>query len=322
MLLIITTFVFLLSIGLFVSIGYFAIEAPLARRQMQIRLAGLEQLAAESESAETAILRSEVLSRSPRLNRLLLQLPAARRMRLWLIQAGVDAPLGTVLLIAAAAAAGFGLLGVAGELPAVLVVAVATGAALLPFAFVAVKRRRRFAKFEESFPDAIDLLSRAVRAGHAFTTGFSLIANEMPEPVAGEFRTTYDQQNLGLPLSDALQNLVTRMPLPDVRIFGAALAIQRESGGNLAEVLENLSAVVRERFKILRQVQVFTAEGRISLYILSAMPPASAVLMYLANPKYMSRLFSDPMGHWAIGGAVILQIFGYLVIRRLIRIKV
>ena len=125
-----------------------------------------------------------------------------------------------------------------------------------------------------------------------------------------------------LPLAEALRNLSIRMPLPDVLIFLAALNIQRESGGNLGEVLDNLSRVIRERFRLLRQVQVFTAEGRMSLYILAAMPPAAALLMYLVNPNYMARLLTDPIGHYAIAGATVLQVLGYFVIRYIVRIKV
>jgi tight adherence protein B len=322
MLILIAALVFLVSLAMFVSAAYFVVEAPLARRQMQVRLESIQQSGTRAAAGQVAILRQEVMDDASWVDRLLVRLPFHRGMRLYLAQAGVQAPASLIVLISASLALFAAILSLAMRLPAPLILVPATFAAIVPFAVVALKRRRRLARFEESFPDAIDLLSRAVRAGHAFTTGFSLIGNEMPEPVAGEFRTTYEQQNLGLPLSEALQNLADRVPLPDVRIFTAGLTIQRESGGNLSEVLENLSAVIRERFKILRQVQVFTAEGRLSLYILTGMPPASAVLMYLANPKYMSRLFTEPMGHYAIGAAIVLQIIGFLVIRRLIRIKV
>ena len=196
------------------------------------------------------------------------------------------------------------------------------GTAAIPFAVIVVKRRRRLRKFEEVFPDAIDLLARAVRAGHAFTTGFSLIADEMPEPVSGEFRATFEQQNLGMPVVEALRNLSIRVPLPDVRIFLSALSIQKDSGGNLGEVLDNLSTVIRGRFKIQRQVQVYTAEGRISLYMLTAMPPIAGAVMYLTNPDYMMRLFRDPLGGQALAAAAAMQVVGYIIIRKIIRIKV
>ena len=258
----------------------------------------------------------------PAFNRMLLNAPWISKVQLFLTQAGVQTPVGTVMSLSAslgmlAAVAVFLL-----RLPLISGAAAAAAAAAIPFAVIAVKRRRRLRKFEELFPDAIDLLARAVRAGHAFTTGFSLIADEMPEPVSSEFRATFDQQNLGMPIVDALRNLSIRVPLPDVRIFLAALTIQKDSGGNLGEILDNLSAVVRERFKILRQVQVFTAEGRLSLYMLTAMPPIAGLVMYSTNPDYMMRLLEDPLGHQALAAAVIMQVVGYIVIRKIIRIKV
>jgi len=201
-------------------------------------------------------------------------------------------------------------------------VMLAVGLAAIPFALVAVKRQRRLAKFEELFPDSMDLLARAVRAGHAFTTGLELIATDMPEPIAGEFRTTYDQQNLGLPLRDALANLSVRVPLPDVRIFVTALQIQRESGGNLAEILDKLAYVVRERFKLFRQIRTLTAEGRISMYFLMALPPLTALALAATSPDYLVPLFVDPLGHRMLVIGVFMQLFGYLVIRRIIRMKI
>jgi tight adherence protein B len=161
-----------------------------------------------------------------------------------------------------------------------------------------------------------------VRAGHAFTTGLELIAKEMPDPLAREFRITYEQQNFGMPLKEALQNLSVRMPLPDVFFFTSALQIQRESGGNLGEILDNLATVIRERFKIQRQVRVVTAQGRMTLYMLMGLTPGFALLMYLRNPKYIGRLFTDPLGQKALGVTLALQVIGLLIIRKIIRIKV
>ncbi len=267
-------------------------------------------------------MNEQILSTVPAVNRILMQLPFIPRLQLFLTQAAIEMPIGRLLFISVALLFFAALTALLAGMPALLILFAGFGAGLLPFLVVVAKRRHRLKKFEELFPDAIDLLARAVRAGHAFTTGFSLIANEMPDPVAGEFRTMFEQQNLGLPLGEALRNLAIRVPLPDVRIFLAALTIQRESGGNLGEILDNLSTVIRERFKIYRQVQVFTAEGRLSLYILTAMPPISGVVMYLTNPSYMTRLFVDPIGHQLLGTAVAMQIVGYFVIRRIIRIKV
>jgi tight adherence protein B len=191
-----------------------------------------------------------------------------------------------------------------------------------PFGVAMVKRQRRFSLFEEQFPEAMDLLGRAVRAGHAFTTGFELIGKELSDPVAEEFRIAFQQQNLGLPLRDALQNMAVRMPLPDVRIFVSSLQIQRESGGNLGEILDTTSYVVRERFKLRRQIQIFTAEGRMSSYMLTAIPFVALAAMQVLQPDYIRPLFIDPRGQMALTVAVILQVIGYIVIKRIIKIKV
>src|SRR5262249_42258642 len=177
-------------------------------------------------------------------------------------------------------------------------------------------------KFEEQFPEAMDLLGRAVRAGHAFTTGFELIGKELPDPVGEEFRLAFQQQNLGVPLRDALQNMAMRVPLPDVRIFVSALQIQRESGGNLAEILDMLSYVIRERFKLRRQVRIFTAEGRISSYMLTAIPLVALVGMWILQRDYLRPLFTDPRGQMALTVAAALQVVGYVVIKKIIKIKV
>ncbi len=143
----------------------------------------------------------------------------------------------------------------------------------MPYAYAAHMRTKRFQKFEEKFPEAIDTLARAVRAGHAFTTALEMIANEVSEPVAGEFRQLFEEQKFGLPVRDALLNLADRVPLVDVKFFVTAVMLQRETGGNLAEILDNLSYVIRERFKILRQVRVHTAQGRLTMVLLMALPP-------------------------------------------------
>jgi tight adherence protein B len=168
----------------------------------------------------------------------------------------------------------------------------------------------------------MDMLARAVTAGYAFTSGLELIAKEMSDPLAHEFRVTYEQQNLGLPLREALGNLAVRMPLPDVKILVALLQIQQESGGNLAEMLNNLSAVVRERFKLLRQVRVYTAEGRLSMFILTALPPIAALLFLFINPDYVMPLFTEPVGHRMLAAAAVMQVAGYLVIKKIVHLKV
>ncbi|HXG66807.1 MAG TPA: type II secretion system F family protein [Blastocatellia bacterium] len=322
-LLVLTLMIFLVTLGLLISSIYFFIEAPAAKKRVQARLAAIEQASVQtSGSSEVGLMRGEILGEASLLNRILLQTPLALRLQLFVEQSALKITVGMLLFYAFAAAFVAFLITFLLRFPLLVSLPIIGIAAAIPFMVVAYVRQRRFAKFEELFPDAMDMLARAVRAGHAFTTAFELIAREMPEPLATEFRITFEQQNLGLPLKDALHNLSVRMPLPDVRFFSSALQIQRESGGNLAEILDNLSFVVRERFKILRQVKVHTAQGRLTMKILMALPPTAGFLMYMRNPKYMDRLFTDPMGHWAIAVAIILQIIGFFVIRKIIRIKV
>jgi tight adherence protein B len=192
----------------------------------------------------------------------------------------------------------------------------------LPFAWLVRQRSVRLGKFEEQFPEALDLLSRAIRAGHAFSTAMSMVADELPAPVGAEFKKTFEQQNFGLPLRDALNQMTDRIPIIDVRFFVTAVLIQRETGGNLSEILDNLSHVVRERFKILRQVRVHTAHGRFTGYVLLALPAALAIALMFINPEHMELLFRRPMGQTMLIGAVVMQTFGYLWIKQVIKIEV
>jgi tight adherence protein B len=194
--------------------------------------------------------------------------------------------------------------------------------AFAPFGFLLQRRSKRFKKFEEQFPEALDLLSRAIRAGHAFQTAMGMVADELKEPVGPEFKKGFDQQNFGLPLRDALNELAERVPILDVRFFVTAVLIQRDTGGNLAEILDNLAHVVRERFKIRRQIRVHTAHGRFTGWVLLALPAALAVALSIINPDHMNLLFKERMGQMMIGGAIVMQTIGYIWIRKVIKIEV
>jgi tight adherence protein B len=198
--------------------------------------------------------------------------------------------------------------------------AAALAAAFLPFIYVKRTRNSRLRKFEEQFPEAVDLIGRSLRAGHAFTTGVLMAAEEIPAPVGEEFRRLYDQQNFGMSLPDALRGFAERIPLIDARFFATAVLTQRETGGNLGEVLDNLASVIRERFKVKRQVRVLTAHGRITGWILAGFPPALAAVMFAVAPQHMMLLISDPLGVQMIVGALTLQIIGTLIIRKLVDI--
>jgi tight adherence protein B len=191
-----------------------------------------------------------------------------------------------------------------------------------PAMYALFKRKRRMAAFTRQLPDALELISRALRAGHSLAAGFSLAGEEMPDPVSTEFTRCYEEQNLGIPLEEALTNMTERVPSLDLRFFATAVILQRQTGGDLAEILDKIGSLVRERFKIWGQIQALTGEGRLSGIVLLALPPVLFVVMYRLNPEYCMVLFKDPLGQWMLAGAVIMQLFGALVIRKIINIKV
>ena len=323
MLIFLTIVIFWGVLGLSATALYFLTARGRSRKTMRARLRAMQEFSPHSAvERDEELIRQEVLSDIPALNRIFSEISVLVRLQLFLRQAGLKMRVATLLLVSLALSLVGLLFGWMWNLPGLLMGLSVLGAAMIPLLVASVKRQMRFSKFEELFPDALDLLARSVRAGHAFTSGFELIADEMPEPLAEEFRTTYDQQNLGLPLGDALQNLIERVPGEDVRLFVTALQIQRESGGNLAEILDNLSEVIRERFKLYRHIKTSTAEGRLSLYFLMGLPVVTGIFMYLTNPDYMTPLIEEPLGHQLIQGAVALQIVGFFVIRKITNMKV
>jgi tight adherence protein B len=320
---VLTILIFLVSFGLLVSAAYFFVQVPLAKQKLRVRLEAVQVPTLQGNAdLDTELLRHELLSDNPFLNRVLASAPIIPGLQLFLQQAAVEMQVSVFLLIVISLVLSSWIVAILANLAFLVGVGLSIVAASLPFIVLAFKRKRRFRRFEELFPDAIDLLARAVRAGHAFTTAFSLIGEEMPEPLAQEFKLTYRQQNLGLPLRDALLNMSMRMPLPDVRIFISALQIQRESGGNLGEILDNLASVIRERFAIYREVEIVTAEGRYTMYVLTAMPFIGGLVMYMVNPVYMTPLFVDPFGHLMLEVGLIMIAFGYTIIRRMVNIKI
>lgn len=191
----------------------------------------------------------------------------------------------------------------------------------IPLIYVRRVRKKRMDKFEEQFPEAIDLVARALRAGHALPTGLGMVAEELKAPVGIEFRILYDEQNFGLTITDALRNFARRIPVLDARFFVTAVLTQRETGGNLAEVLDNLGGVIRERFKVKRQVRVLSAHGRITGWVLACLPPVLAMATLLINPKHLGTLIGDPLGHQMLFAAIVLQVLGTLTIRKLVQIE-
>jgi tight adherence protein B len=236
-------------------------------------------------------------------------------------QSGLKVTLGTIVLASALTAAlAFYLVHTFLHLALVAAVLGAL-AACLPFAYVRYRRSQRQLKFEEQFPEAIDLLSRALRAGHAITTGLAMVAEELPDPIGPEFQTLYDQQNFGLPLSQALKNFADRVVILDARFFVTAVLTQKESGGNLSEVLDNLASIIRERFKVKRQVRVVSAHGRITGWVLSALPTSLGLFFAISNPEKYATFYRDPLGMQLIGGALLLQLIGVFIIKKIVNIE-
>ncbi|HXW54815.1 MAG TPA: type II secretion system F family protein [Candidatus Cybelea sp.] len=270
----------------------------------------------------TALLRDEMLSSVPAVHRVLARWSWSTRLRELISQSGLKVkPANLLTICGVVGLATYLLMGYyAPRFPLPLVAGLALSAA--PMGIVMWIRRSRFRKFEEHFPEALDLLGRAVRAGHAFTTGLEMISKEAPEPIASEFRKTFDEQNFGLPLRDALLNLAERVPLIDVRFFVTALLIQKETGGNLAEILDGLSRVIRDRFRIYREVGVKTAQGRLTAAILIGLPPVLIAVLGALNPHYEGMLFADPAGTTVLMIAAGLQILGSIILWKIVHIDV
>lgn len=308
-----------------VTIAAFAVISIIDERKAQARVLRdrLTNVETPTEAPpEVALLRDEMLSKIPAFDTVLRRSERVSEIQKMLQQGSVDIRAGNFLILCAASAL---IIGVSAMIIGKAFVFAWAGALVgffLPYAYASHMRAKRFQKFEEKFPEAIDTLARAVRAGHAFTTALEMIANELAEPVGSEFRQLYEEQKFGLPVRDALMNLTERVPLVDVKFFVTAVMLQRETGGNLAEILDNLSYMIRERFKILRQVRVHTAQGRLTMMLLMALPPTIVVIMMTLNPGFIQPLFKDPIGHMLIVAGITMQTMGYFFIRKIIRIQV
>jgi tight adherence protein B len=310
---------------LFISGIYFFIwEMPERekRRKIKNRLESISEAGRRGPSPELDLIKKELLSDIPAINKILLQFSHSSRLKKLISQADMKLKVSSFILISLVLFA-IGAI-VSNQFLRIVPVNIVVGGTLASFPLLVVlyKRNKRFRKFEELFPEALDLLTRAVKAGHAFNTGIEMIADEMPDPIGKEFRITYDEQNFGLPLKQALFNLIDRIPLLDLKFFVTAVLMQKETGGNLAEILINLSHVIRERFKIMGEVRTFSAQGRLTGYILTAVPIAMGFILSMMNWEYMSALFKEEIGHYMLAIAGFCQILGYIIIRKIVKIKV
>jgi len=304
-----------------VSIGWSALEA---RRKKKV-VGMLQTVAGKTAVVETTVLKDAGGGRADLLSRLAARMNLSTRLQSQIQQAGLDWSVGKLLVAMGVAAAAGAVVGLRLKMLIVPSLSCAVAALVmgcLPYLYVVRKRSKRLGMFEEQFPEALDFVSRAMRAGHAFSVSLEMLAEESPEPLSREFRQVFNEQNLGAPIDVALKNLAARVPLLDVSFFVSAVMLQKETGGNLSEILNKLSYVIRERFKLKGQVKAASAHGRVTGLILTIMPIVLMFALLAVAPGYLQSMAKDPDGKWLVVGAIAGQFLGYYFIRRIINIKV
>ncbi len=307
-----------LVLGGYGAFGY--LPAMLEQRRLDRRLRDVSA-PADAPVNEASLVMKTLEGPLPGVDRLMARTNAGGRLARLIEQSGVKTTPSAIMVLTLACVGVAGLLTMWLTKP-IFAPFVAGIAGFMPLGYLLNRRSSRMRVFEEHFPEALDLMARALRAGHAFQTSLGMAADDMRPPVGPEFKKTFDQQNYGLPLREALMQLAERVPLLDVRFFVTAVLIQRETGGNLAEILDNLAHVVRERFKIRRQVRVHTAHGRFTAFVLLALPAALAVALMFINPEHMNVLFKTHVGQLLLVGGIVLQLIGFVWIRNVIKIEV
>jgi tight adherence protein B len=307
-----------LSLFLLLQSGRFSTEVGRLRKEIK----GMSADRAAVSGVD--IVKKRTLSEIPWLNDFLLGLkvPTLSRMERLLAQGEVTQPLGFFLLLSAVLAAVVGvlLLLISQNLPASIGLAVLAG--LLPWVYAVIRKKRRLARFEQQLPDALDMVARALKAGHAFNGGLQMVAVEFADPARAEFRKTLDEINFGVGYEDALRNMADRVDCPDLKFFALSVIIQRQSGGNLAEILEKISYLIRERFKLHGKVKALTGEARASAIVLSLLPFFMTVIIYVLNPSYMEILFRETVGRWMVAGALVMMALGMLAMKRMVSVKI
>lgn len=316
-----TTFIICVAVT-FISYLLMTGKSRAERKRLEERLTDALVQSSGTEDKELQVLRKELLSEIPHLNRWMLRLRAATQLKRMIEQADLNITVVRLLMFSLLFGFSCGLT-VSAFVDSLLSAAFAgLAAAALPFAHVWRKRKTRLNDFLTHLPDALELMSRGLSAGHAFTESLHMVASEMPEPIAGEFGKTYEEQNLGLSYKLALKNMTSRIPLLDLRLCVTAILIQRETGGNLAEILEKVGHTIRERFRIIEDLKTLTTSSRMSAWVLCGLPLFIAVMVNFMNPDYMAPLWHDPRGQKLVYAAAIMQIIGMLIIRKIMRIKI
>ncbi len=314
-----TLFIVLVIVVELLIYGYKNMRSP---NRAKIRKRLRKSVYAEDNQAGTDILRKRVLSEIPFLNRLLLKTPGILKLDNLISQANVTYPIGFFILLALfLAVLGF-LVGntvIKNRLLAVMLMFLCGS---FPFLYLLILKQKRIEKFKKQLPEALDLMSRALKAGHAFTNGLKLAADEFNDPLGPEFAEVLDEINFGVSVSNALRNLAKRVECPEIKYFVVGVILQRETGGNLAELMGILAFLIREKFKFQGKVRTLSAEGRLSAFILVALPFGIAGWMWFSNPKYLDPLLTDPIGKIMIIGAAIMMVFGIIVMKKIVAIEV
>lgn len=315
--------VFLFCLFLVLGLYLLATRGTEARRQrLRQRLGEVLLHSAHTEDVEVLLARQELMSEIPWMNRVLLRVQAAMQLKRVLDQADLQITVTRLVMFSMMAGILAALATSMLTVTILLIAIIGMAGASIPFIHVFWMRKRRFDKFLEHLPDALELMSRALSAGHAFSEALHMVSTEMPEPIATEFRKTYEEQNLGLSLKLALENLTQRIPLLDLRLCVTAILIQRETGGNLAEILEKVAVTIRERFRILGDLKTLTTSSRMSAWLLCGLPIFVAIAVTAMNQEYMSVLWKDQRGHKLIAAALLLQLSGMLIVRKILKIKI
>ena len=318
-------FVIFAAFFLAVALLAFSLTAPRAKDTKRT-ISRLEAIALPqsnvAQEEEVSLRRVEQLSGIPWLDSLLRQVDFSKRMRLLLHQADVKWTVGQLLLFSVLLAFVSGTLVQLRTEALALAFVAGLGSGSGPFLFVLRKRSSRFDRMRQYLPEALDLMNSAIRAGHSLTSAMGMAAKESPEPIRREFRQCYEEQNFGMELRLALTNLATRVPIHDIRIIVAAVLIQNDSGGNLTEILDRVASLIREDFRLQGQVRIHTAQGRMTGWVLSLLPPGLGVLLYMVHPAQMSVLWTREVGRIMLCGSIVMTILGGLIIRKIVRIQV
>jgi len=317
-----------IGIGIFITIVLFIEAAYLGlkkfneseSRTIRKRLRTLS--AGGGDIGEIDIERKRILSEVPWFNRVLLNMTRMHNLDKLIEQANTRLPLGFFILLSLLFAALSFAAGMIFGINKYIIAVLAVFSGALPFLYLIVLKQQRMAKFQEQLPDALDLVARALKAGHAFSGGLKMVADEFSDPIGTEFRKTIDEINFGVSIDDAMKNFVRRVDCPDLNFFVVSVIIQRETGGNLAEILEKIASLVRERFKLFGKVRSLAAEGKLSAVVLLALPPLMAFYFFAVQPEYIGLLFKDPIGITMVIGAFVMMVIGVYVMKRMIEIRV